>query len=81
MIRQKNEYAEKIIDLDGQEGNAFVLLGYARGFAKDLKLDFKKISDEMTSGDYKNLLKVFQKYFPFVILETNQSNLLDYRSM
>jgi len=77
MIRQKNEYAEKVIDLDGQEGNAFVLLGYARSFAKDLKLDFKKISDEMTSGDYKHLLKVFQKYFPFVILETNQSNLLD----
>jgi hypothetical protein len=77
MIRQKNEYAERIIDLDGQEGNAVVLLGYARGFAKDLKLDFKKIRDEMTSGDYKNLLKVFQKYFPFVILETNQSNLLD----
>ena len=62
MIRQKNKYAEKVIDLDGQEGNAFVLLGYARSFAKDLKLDFKKIRDEMTSGDYKHLLKVFQKY-------------------
>lgn len=77
MIRKKNEMKEIVVDLDGPEGNAYVLLGYANGYAKQLKLDSKKIHEEMTSGNYKNLLKVFQKYFPFVILETNQTNLLE----
>ena len=76
MIRRKG-IKETVIDLDGEDGNAFVLLGLARGYSKDLNLDYNKVLDEMRSGDYKHLLKVFQKYFPFVILETNQTNLLD----
>lgn len=76
MIREKG-IKEKVIDLDGEDGNAFVLLGLARGYSKDLNLDYNKVLDEMRSGDYKHLLKVFQKYFPFVILETNQSDLLE----
>tara|TARA_R110000765_G_scaffold415693_1_gene516977 strand:+ start:415 stop:657 length:243 start_codon:yes stop_codon:yes gene_type:complete len=77
MIRQKNEMKEIVVDLDGPDGNAYVLLGYANGYAKQLNFDIKEIHEEMTSGDYKNLLNVFQKYFPFVILETNQTNLLE----
>ena len=76
MIREKG-IKQKVIDLDGEDGNAFVLLGLARGYSKDLNLDYNKVLDEMRSGDYKHLLKVFQKYFPFVILETNQSDLLE----
>ena len=51
------------IDLTGPDGNAFVLLGKAKNFAKQLELDGDKIVDEMTSGDYENLLEVFDKYF------------------
>ena len=76
MIRRKG-IKETVIDLDGESGNAFYLLGLARLYSKDLNLDYNKVLDEMRSGDYKHLLKVFQKYFPFVILETNQTNLLD----
>ena len=32
-------------------------------FAKQLELDSDKIIEEMTSGDYDNLLDVFDKYF------------------
>ena len=33
-------------------------------------LDWDKIYDEMTSGDYENLIEVFDRYFgSFVILE------------
>ena len=51
------------IDLNGPEGNAFVLLGFAQQWAKDLGKDAKAIKDEMTSGDYKNLVSVFEREF------------------
>tara|TARA_Y100000592_G_scaffold44441_1_gene70539 strand:+ start:53 stop:268 length:216 start_codon:yes stop_codon:yes gene_type:complete len=70
MIRKKQPKKEIVIDLTGPDGNAFVLMGYARQFARQLGLDSNKIIKEMTSGDYENLLEVFDKNFgSFVILE------------
>jgi len=71
MIRKKNTKKRPIIiDLTGPDGNAYVLLGYAKSFAKQLGIPFDKIYNEMTSGDYENLVKVFDGYFgSFVILE------------
>ncbi len=70
MIVKKNSKRKKVIDLTGPEGNAFVLLGYAKSLAKSLNLDYKKITEEMMSGNYENLIKVFDNYFgDFVILE------------
>lgn len=70
MIREKNTEREWIIDLTGPEGNAFVLLCYAKSFCKQLGLDYEAIKTEMTSGDYENLVQVFDKHFgSFVILE------------
>ena len=51
------------IDISGPDGNAFVLLGYAKSYAKDLDLDFSEIHREMMAGDYENLLLVFDKHF------------------
>ena len=59
-----------MIDLTGPDGNAFVLMGYARRFARQMDLDKSKIIAEMTASDYENLLVVFDSYFGnFVILE------------
>jgi len=71
MIRKKRHRPNQIvIDLTGPDGNAFVLMGYAKRFAKQLGLDSNKIIDEMTSGDYEHLLEVFDNAFgSFVILE------------
>lgn len=70
MIREKQPKKEIVIDLTGPEGNAFVILGYANRFAKQLGLDANKIHEEMTSGDYENLIQVFDNYFgDIVILE------------
>ena len=71
MIRKKQEnYGPYVIDLTGPQGNAFVLLGYAKQFARQLKLDSNKIVTEMQESDYENLIRVFDKYFgEFVILE------------
>jgi hypothetical protein len=71
MIRQKeNKQGPIVIDLTDPDGNAFALMGYASRFAKQLGLDPKVIIKEMRSGDYENLLQVFDGYFgSFVILE------------
>lgn len=70
MIREKQPQTEIVIDLTGPDGNAFVLMGYAKRFAKQLGLDGNKITNEMMEGDYENLLQVFDNYFgDFVILE------------
>lgn len=65
MIKKKKfkESKQLEIDLTGPDGNAFVLLGYANRLAKQLGLDGKKIQSDMTSGDYENLLKVFDSNF------------------
>lgn len=69
MIRQKTHSA-KIIDLTGPQGNAFYLLGVAQKSAKDLKLNAETVMSEMKSGDYENLINVFEKYFgEYYILE------------
>ncbi|MDA7648798.1 hypothetical protein N8580_00535 [Akkermansiaceae bacterium] len=70
MIREKQPQSEIVIDLTGPDGNAFTLMGYANRFAKQLGLDGKAITAEMMSGDYENLLEVFDRNFgDFVILE------------
>jgi len=69
MIREKNTN-EIVIDLTGPAGNAYAMIGNATRFAKQLGLDEKKIVAEMTSGDYENLIEVFDSYFgDYVILE------------
>ena len=58
------------VDLNGPQGNAFWLLGYAKKLASQLDIDSKPILDQMQSGDYENLCEVFTKYFgDYVILE------------
>lgn len=51
------------LNLKGPDGNAFVLLGYAKRYAKELGRDFEDIGTRMTAGDYDNLVKVFDEEF------------------
>lgn len=73
MIRKKQPKKEIVIDLTGPDGNAFALMGYARRFARQLgysKEDQDQLLELMTSGDYENLIEVFDDHFgSFVILE------------
>lgn len=62
-IKSRDEMPRLSIDLSGPEGNAFVLMGYASSLAKQLGLDGKAITEEMRSGNYDNLVNVFDKYF------------------
>jgi hypothetical protein len=76
MIREKTAPSEIVIDLDGPDGNAFALMGYATRYAKQLcyeQEEIDKMLQDMQSGDYENLLQVFEKHFgDFIILERTQ---------
>jgi len=70
MIKEKSQrkYEKQVIDLQGTQGNAFVLLGKAKDLHRQLKNviqlpDIKTIQSEMTSSSYDNLILVFDKYF------------------
>jgi hypothetical protein len=67
MIREKSN-REMIIDLTGPQGNAYFLLGTAKQLAKQLGLDSGQIQKEMMSGDYENLLEVFDSYFGSIVI-------------
>ena len=71
MIRKKQPKSEIVIDLTGPDGNAFVLMAFARKLARETKLvSPEKVVREMMMGDYENLVEVFDHYFgSFVILE------------
>jgi hypothetical protein len=67
MIKSKNEKRGIEVDLTGPEGNAFVLIGYARKWSKQLGLNPDEVEKEMTDGDYENLVGVMEKYFGKVV--------------
>lgn len=64
-IKRKSAHRKQRIEIDltGPSGNVFALLGYASQFCKQLERDFKPIQEQMTSGDYEHLLKVFDREF------------------
>jgi len=59
--------AEKpTVKLVGEDGNAFAVMGTCRRAAKKAgwsETDWKKVQDEMMSGDYDHLLRTAMKHF------------------
>jgi hypothetical protein len=57
------------LDIGGEKGNAFYILGLVGALLGDDDKDIvKEIREKMKSGDYNNLLKVFKEHFPMVEL-------------
>jgi hypothetical protein len=59
-----------VIDLQGPQGNAFALMGVAKSIGTQLgyaKADIDSIITQMTAGDYKNLVQVFDSHFSAVV--------------
>ena len=82
MIRKSTRASEIVINLDGPNGNAFYLLRIAKQYAHSMGMKASPIMSEMCAGtDYYELVKVFEKHFGhFVVLETNNQELLEYIS-
>ena len=71
MIRSKQHKSEIVIDLTGPQGNAFSLLALAKNFGKQLGMGesyIKEIQANMMSGDYENLIKVFDAEFGSIVI-------------
>jgi hypothetical protein len=70
MITTKRPRKSKIeIDLQGPEGNAFMLLAIAKDLAYQLDMDWSMIHNEMISSDYEWLLQVMDYHFgDFIIM-------------
>jgi len=71
-IRAKQK-SELTIDLTGPDGNAFVLLGFAKSLGSQLGLSalaIQGILEEMKLADYEHLVQTFDKHFgDYVVLE------------
>ena len=82
-IRKKQQSDKMIIDLTGQDGNAFCLLGLANDLCKKLNIpyyrgelknvagsdyNFDIIYEDMTRADYENLVRVFDDYFGHLVI-------------
>ena len=67
MIKKKVNSGKIEIDLTGPQGNAFYILGVAQNLCKQVGIDSKPILDDMRSGDYENLIKVFDDNFGSVV--------------
>lgn len=69
MIKLKEEVVSERgieIDLTGPDGNAFFLMGTAKRMGREVGMSKEYIDDmleRMTSGDYENLVKIFDDEF------------------
>ena len=79
-MNRESKNSVPVINLDGPDGNAFALMAYAKLYARDVGYASDEIEymvAKMRSGDYKNLVKVFDEYFDgYVVLETADTELL-----
>jgi hypothetical protein len=80
MIRETKPVSNTIVDLDGPNGNAFMLLAIAESEMEGLGID----RDDIDSDDYNHLLKTMDEHLganedhPFgIIFETTNEELLN----
>jgi len=63
MIKKKSKQSQIEMDLTGPQGNAYVLIGTAMNLARQFGYDDEVIKEQMTSGNYEELVQTFDKYF------------------
>lgn len=58
------------IDISGPQGNAFAIMSIAECMGRQLNRpedEIRKINDQMMSGDYTNVLRVFNREYGSVV--------------
>lgn len=69
MITNKRPQKKKIeIDLNGPDGNAFILLSITKDLCHKTGIEWEPVKNEMTSGDYENLIQTMDRYFGDLIV-------------
>lgn len=62
----KPKYPEIIVQLSGNDGNAFSIMGNCRRTARDAGMDMEEFEifiEEAKSGDYDHLIQTCMKWF------------------
>ena len=80
MIKAKKQKIKKIvIDLDGPDGNVFILMGIAKKLMNQIDRSRSNIIiQEMMNSDYLNAVYVSEREFgSFVELETSNEKILN----
>ena len=70
----------RVIDLQGPQGNAFALMAQADDFLRQMgrRDEFRAMRTEMMSGDYNNLIRIFEENFgEYVTLVGNPDEVFD----
>ena len=72
-IVKKTENNKIVVDLTGQDGNAFCLIKLASDLCKRLNrmgadYNYDIIYADMTKGDYENLVQLFDDYFGHLVI-------------
>lgn len=75
---KENKPFEKIkLDLTGEDGNVFAVIGLGRKISNKIGIDFKPIQKDMMSSDYGHAIRVFEKHFgDFVDIEMDNSTMI-----
>lgn len=80
-IRRSTAEFNRIVNIDGPAGNAYMLLGLATNLAKQLgysKVSTEDLLNDMKAGNYIHLLKVFNDHFgELITLETDNEVYLE----
>jgi hypothetical protein len=67
MIKEKKLLNTIEIDLTGEDGNVFNLIGIGTNLCRQLGLDKGRFQMRMMSGDYQNAIDVFEEYFGHIV--------------
>ena len=70
----------RVIDLQGPQGNAFALMAQADDFLRQMgrRDEFNAMRTDMMSGDYDNLIRIFEKNFgDYVTLVGNPNEIFE----
>ena len=67
MIKEKKLLNTIEIDLTGEDGNVFNLIGIGTNLCRQLGLDKNVFQRRMMSGDYQNAIDVFEEYFGHIV--------------
>ena len=68
MIVQKTQCNIIEVDLTGEQGNVFYLLGLAQKLCKATGINFSEVKQKMCSSDYENAIQVFDNYFGEIVV-------------
>lgn len=75
-IKEEKPLKKIKLDLTGEDGNVFVVMGLANKLSNQIGLDFDPIRKDMMSKDYGHAIRVFEKHFgDFVDIEMDSGTM------